>query len=416
MKIIWVSFLMLVASFAHAQLPADCQRKLPEPLTYEILRARVEACHVRSVEDLLTVFPDSFLANYTLVHDARGRQQASVISPRAILFGHDASLVVAFNGDPAQRAYEDLELMQFRADTKRFEFRRITFPEGAAANLPAAVFSNANPMECAGCHRREDPRPNWDGGLLWPGVFGAEDDFIFRPGGSTANTDGERYREFFRQSKNRGRYRFLSAVHATDSALPNTFLGIKLGALNFQNVARRIAEQPAARPYRFALLGTVSCPQMTTDAFLPPNVLAKAPHTFAALAQDGLQFNNESFRMRLARLRSSIPTSPENPRIAAAEKEVLAGRPVYGTLENNALAGFRLIAEDLLGLPVRMWSMEVGSRHYVFADGAEGLAALRGPLQDEFFKADFRFARRRSLSPVDCEELRRQSLAELSRF
>lgn len=411
---------------ALAQLPADCAQRLPDRMTYEHVQAKIQRCRLRTADSVLALFPPTFLSNYVLMHSARGRQQASIEAPRAILYGLDASLVVAFNGDPRQRAFEDLEFMQFRRDTKTFEFRRITFPEGAAANLPEPVFSAANPMECAGCHRRDNPRPNWDGHLLWPGSFGAEDDFIFRRDGSTATEDGKRFALFWRIGKPAGRYRHLATVRGPAAQLPNEQLGALMGALNAEKIAHELARDPRTRPFRHALMGAAVCsPTMPIDSFLPPIVRSRARNPLARVIADMRENHNESFRNRFLRLRDQLPGVPETPRVRQALGDIERGAAVYGENEVAVVAAFRFLVEEVLGLPMRQWSLELASRNYVFADGGEGLARVRAPLAEEMFRDDPRvltFARglserRFSANPRAtaefCESLRQRSLSEL---
>ena len=420
-------------SVAHAtkSKSIDCRARLPEALTFELLQERIELCSVRSIDELLSVFPKTHLENYTLMHEARGRQRASLDAPRAILFGRDAKLIVAFNGDPRANAYEDLELIQFRDATKTFELRSITFPEGERADLAKAEISPANPMMCLGCHRRDNPRPNWDGYILWPGAFGAEDDFIFREDGSRKNEDGRRFEAFMANGKKTARYRHLAEKLGKDAVIPNSLFGIKLNHLNMQSITRELENEPRVRPFRYALVAAVICGNEDESYFptvLPPKVLAKAKRTFRQLVDDTEKSHTESFLLRLMRLQKLTPSAPETPRIAKYSQDGAAGRTIYGRSSAAEIAGFRLVMEEILGLPMLQWSMELPFRNYMFADGYRGLAEIETHLIEAFLKDDPKFAailkpykspngvHSRYRYPVEevCKRLKAKSLKELA--
>src|SRR5688572_936104 len=92
--------LFVTATLFSSVAQADCKSKLPENLTYESVRARIEECSLRRIEEVLAALPDTHLANYTLMHRSRSLHGSSVENPRAILFGKDAKFVLTFNGDP----------------------------------------------------------------------------------------------------------------------------------------------------------------------------------------------------------------------------------------------------------------------------------------------------------------------------
>ncbi|MBX3018871.1 MAG: hypothetical protein KF767_13355 [Bdellovibrionaceae bacterium] len=114
-----------------------------------------------------------YFENFVLIYRSQSLQESSFQAPRVLLFDPSGELVVTFNGHPQHRGYGKLELMQFRGDTMKFEFREIDFtPNGPK-------LSDANPKTCLQCHQSAaragvDPRPNWEPYNVWPGAYGSE--------------------------------------------------------------------------------------------------------------------------------------------------------------------------------------------------------------------------------------------------
>jgi len=159
-----------------------------ETLTYEDLLGLISAHDVRSIEDLLPLLPENYRSEYTLMHTSRSLQPSTFDSPRVIMTGPRATLVIAFNGDPEAVRYNVLEIIQFReggapADPpnpstppRGFEFREIVFSDLDPPAPP--VPSPANQPLCRFCHGNPDPRPNWEVYGEWPGAYGSSVDQV----------------------------------------------------------------------------------------------------------------------------------------------------------------------------------------------------------------------------------------------
>jgi hypothetical protein len=132
---------------------------------------------IHSIEDVLATLPESYRRGFTLAWGSRSLHQSDRKSPRVIMFGPDASFIITFNGDPAQKGFDDLEVMQYRKDKKIFEFREISFPRD---HLSAPLVSKANPSKCANCHAGNAEmfglKPLWSHYPNWPGMYGAKED------------------------------------------------------------------------------------------------------------------------------------------------------------------------------------------------------------------------------------------------
>ena len=121
---------------------------------YNELAALVETHSVRHIEELLPRLPAELRAGYTLVYASRGLQGVSPEHPRVILFGRDARLIVAFNGDPSQPRHDELEILHYRERDHAFELRAVRFADGVAR------FSAPDPPLCLTCHGPA-ARPVW---------------------------------------------------------------------------------------------------------------------------------------------------------------------------------------------------------------------------------------------------------------
>jgi hypothetical protein len=141
-----------------------------------------------------------------------------------------------------------LEVIQFKDETKEFEFRTITFENGSAK------ISSPNPAECLACHGA-NPRPIWQSYHSWPGVFGSNDDYIdstevalFQSYTDIANSDPRysaliRRTNFFNGQGNfpyRGPALFGGDITEEHRFRPNDRLGKFLVHLNGQRIAARI--------------------------------------------------------------------------------------------------------------------------------------------------------------------------------
>jgi hypothetical protein len=154
---------------------------------------------------------------------------------------------------------------------------------------------------------------------------------------------------------------------------------------------RSLEENPKVLPFRFALVGAAVCEGETSaevPAFIPAKLLAKAKRSYADLTDDTEKAHNESFMFRVMRLQRITPSAPETPRVSKHYQGAVAGRSVYGRSEAAVVAGFRLVMEEILAIPIGQWSLELGHRSYLFADGYGGLARIEAPLVKALLKND----------------------------
>jgi hypothetical protein len=254
--------------------------------TYEDLVSLIQQHGLTSIEEVLPALPESFRSGYTLMRASGSLQDASDTNPRVIMFGPDARLTCAFNGDPSQTGFDALECFQFRESERRFDFRQIRFPT-STNGLTSVAFSASGQttdgtVQCSGCHR-PDPRPNWEEYATWPGAYGAQDDGL--------RGEAPRYAAFVARRSTHPRYRWLVQGsnptdpytmdgHADDIDLrPNVKFSDAVGRMNGFRAARILESRVAVwRSLAFAI-SVFGC--------------AVSPEQKAALARTGFDVDQE---------------------------------------------------------------------------------------------------------------------------
>jgi hypothetical protein len=263
---------LVVQACASAGDRSDAQESAasvePHRFAYEDLVALIDGNGFTRLEEVLSALPRDLRSNYTLMYTSGSLQEASDTNPRVILFGADARLTCAFNGDPSQVGFDSLECFQFRESERSFDFRQIRFPT-SSNGLTRVAFSASDQttdgtVRCSGCHR-PDPRPNWDGYNTWAGAYGSKDD------GLRAGNEASRYARFVARRAAHPRYRTLiqdtSATapytldgHAADvSFRPNLRFSDAAGRMNAFRAARILeSHMPVWRSLAFAV-STFNC-------------------------------------------------------------------------------------------------------------------------------------------------------------
>jgi hypothetical protein len=250
-------------------------------VTYETVVDLVRTRNLRTIDDLLAQpeFSVPFRRGFTAMFRSQSLQHADPLNPRIILYGQDAKLVLAFTcatgdcvgtGGPAVANGDHLEMVQWRDDSKSFEYRDIAFPEtGTATGVSDPVFSEANPQQCLGCHTASDPRPNWEPYNQWPGAYGGNDDGA-QPKYLTAGESRAELDQFLQTGETRPRYRRLTELvdgyqyiysyggetyeDARTAKNHNIDLNEALYLLNDERIADRILKLPFYADIKHALI------------------------------------------------------------------------------------------------------------------------------------------------------------------
>lgn len=273
--------LTLLAGFAPF---ASAQTKF----TFADLKKIVEEKDLRSIDQVLPLLPTEYRESFTLMHKSRSIQHSSSWAPRAILFGNDAKLVLSFNGDPTDAGYDRLEVIEFKDETDRFEFKFIYF---ADTQTKAEVIEN--PMNCIGCHGRmpNDLHPDWDVGLVWRGAYGSQDDSFaetaldpeLKP---ELKIEAENYVQFLEGASKHPRYQHLDFSRPLDQVSqaqrsevenrPNLRLGFLLTRLQVKRIARQIEEAPGFKALQHQIVSQlVGCESVAVEAPFRADIEAK---------------------------------------------------------------------------------------------------------------------------------------------
>lgn len=146
-------------------------------IDFQSFKNGIQSKKINTVDEALKLIPSELFKNYVLVYRSRSLQESSFLYPRAIVFGRSARFILAFNGHPRQRGFNNLEIIQFDEAQQKWDFHEITFSE---SNSPRF---EKNPKKCMECHqspkrKNVDMRPNWEPYNFWPGVYASVDDTI----------------------------------------------------------------------------------------------------------------------------------------------------------------------------------------------------------------------------------------------
>ena len=231
--------------------------------TFQSLQDLIATRQLHSIEALLPALPAELRSHYVLVFASRSLQGASLESPRVILFGKDARLIITFNGEPGQRGYDSLETLEFDPGSNTFRLREIRFGGDAPPGISAA-----NPQECGACHDAP-ARPIWDTPPSWPGVYGE------RYGAGLSAQELRGMREFLARQSDHPRYQSLlgasalldRSTYVTDARSsydgrtvepPNEQLSALLASLNVKSILGQLAGQPGFSAHLDALLAAAA--------------------------------------------------------------------------------------------------------------------------------------------------------------
>jgi hypothetical protein len=328
------------------------------------LRELIEARQARSVEDVLAALPEDLRSGYTLVFASRSLQDATLDSPRAILFGAAAELMLTFNGEPRQRGFSAIETVEFDARTNSFIFREITFAPGTSD--PVRI-SDANPPRCSVCHGNP-ARPIWDTAPSWPGVYGEQ----YGAGLSAAELKG--MRRFLARQPTHPRYRYLLGANAlarretyvsssgvlyngSAAEPPNARLAAFLATQNVRAIIQSLALRPAFPSHIYVLLGAADGTCGPVADFYPPAMQAMISSDikrFRAIADDAQRQQRES------KLQRGADRGPAHPQSTEATDK----------------AAFRYIAERYLEVPTERWTL-------AFERGSHDLSTPNGSITFE---------------------------------
>jgi hypothetical protein len=372
-------------------------------LRFEGLFRLIGTRHVRSIDELLSLLPNSLRSRYVLIYASRSLQNASYHDPRVLLYTRDAKFVVAYNGASAEDGYRTLETMEFDDRARAFYFRELTFPaEGADSDR--AVVSEPNPPRCRVCHG-DDPHPVWDSYPTWPGAYG-EEDRARHPG--AAERAG--FSDFLAHRSESPRYRLLlnpdalgaaplrddaAAYEGRDTTSRNAEFGMLLQKLAYQAIARRVVASPRFARFRYALLASLDPQCVELAGFIPDAERAK----FSRRPSD---FENET----------NLANAAEK---SAKERRMHSPSDTVVPLGRETLAPFRYLVEEGLGVSTGEWTLALEKFTYDFTTWRRSTAVLERVILEVIARTDptIRALREGEHRDTYCATLRRRSREEL---
>jgi hypothetical protein len=134
--------------------------------------------------------------------------------------------------------------------------------------------------------------------------------------------------------------------------------------LNSEAIVQDLVTSASARPYRYALLGALSCTQSMNE-FLPPGMADSMPRTVEQIEAENVELDAQEFRERVGRHAEYLPGAPQGN----YTRDFLAKLgPANGQgYETKRMARLRYIVEGRgLDVPVAEWStiFEPGTHHF----------------------------------------------------
>jgi hypothetical protein len=363
-----------------------------------------------TLEKVVGQLPPAYRSHYSLVFDSRSLQPATPAAPRVILYGRDAKLLLAFNGDPSRPGYLDLEVIAYDDLTHRFQFHEIRFSADGKTR-PHVVPA---PRKCALCHG-EPPMPRWDVYRLWPGVYGISDDGVIDPHADPHEPENAQYAAFQRTRQQQvkdhaGRYSTLEDLQPYDydgiqDLRPNTRLSTLLGNLARDNFAARIRLDPNLYPLRYALAAIFTRGCGNLPGFFPPDLEPRVQAAIRAIAENVHAVNSAAEIAKQRRVQAELGDSHADRYLA----EIGPNYPsAYYDVQTAAL---RLLIEGFSDKHLIDWSLEFEPRSYEF--DLEGVLTNGGQVTEDWVRATT--ADKQAFDPrtlyEDCSQLRQKQLA-----
>lgn len=243
----------------------------------------IKSNKVTNIDEMLTVLPDQYKDNYTLVYRTQALMQESVTPrrPRVIMFGNSGKFILAYNshksGKKANRGdVEFVETLSFDPATGKSVLRELRFDGKTVPNFSKV---QANAQKCLACHTQSPKgvvaekglavKGLWDPYNSWAGVYGSLSrqgiDFI-----RLGTTEHKNFQQFLKEKDQNPRYSFLKletelmsklppdafirgwdpakaedslTFKAGDSSLPNQMLGMHLAHNNFVRIGHILSNE-----------------------------------------------------------------------------------------------------------------------------------------------------------------------------
>jgi len=376
-----------------------------DPFSFESLRELITVRGIASVEELVEALPIDLRTHYTLVFASRSLQSATPANPRAILYGADATLIITFNGEPAERGYASVETMAFDPLTNAFQFREIQFSAVPGAK---ASISETNPARCVACHGRPG-RPIWDTLPMWPGVYGE------RYGAGLSAPEAKGIREFLALQPQHARYRYLVgasafadretyvtgariAYNGVKTRPPNAQLSELLTTLNIRSILSEVVSHPAFNAHRYLLVAASEHDCGPLTEFYPKALRSSVAADLGEFERMSAATQRRQAAMKVSRL-------------------VTVRHLSQGGVAAESFNKLRFVAEHDLGITSQQWTLALEHNSFDLTAPEDSLTLAQAVFNwvavSDPALLDLRSYRGYSNNDGYCKYLRRASLAAL---
>jgi len=123
--------------------------------------------------------------NYMVIGNSHSLHGTRPGYPRIAIKSPNSELIVTYNTDPNDKAYNTIEVQRWNGKLGKFEYTELDFGSAdipARGDLPAIPARPShvenNPTKCMECHKGPSPRPNWGTYRAWAEVLPPRDDMI----------------------------------------------------------------------------------------------------------------------------------------------------------------------------------------------------------------------------------------------
>jgi hypothetical protein len=353
---------------------------------------------VYTVDDFLGVLPGDWLGRANFIHAPESETQGgSYEYPRTVISTANADLILTFNGNPADRGFDRIELLRFDEFNSRSSSAEIIFPADRAGGNQSGLrpFIVENPPSCLRCHTTErfnpggiargdtEVMPLMDPYPFWPGWYGSYHDLA--PWGHTE----ERWQleRFSSSLSSLPRYRHLLLAGPITTYIEtkrrNTDFNSVLFEQNSKRMARRLGELPEFERYKYAIFGAL------LDAPIAQSFLPSLPFATRSYFQT-LSDTMAGARATARRL--------EERHLQLEHRSIVNNRSYdqfhdpRTQMQVRRAAKLRHLVENRMGHSMRGWSLSIRP-DFVFDEGGVYLDTTLKYLAAETAKSDPEIAR-----------------------
>ncbi len=144
-----------------------------------------------AMDYFISILPESYRRHFTLVHRSYSIQESSPLSPRVIMYGNDAQVMMTFNAGKdvnhkSMQGGDSIEVIAWNPEKKTWDFSELKFGENKQ------ITHRKNPTSCVMCHAGTPKpvdisqaakyqnflKPIFPQYPFWPGFYGSVNDIV----------------------------------------------------------------------------------------------------------------------------------------------------------------------------------------------------------------------------------------------